>query len=97
MLHKNTTHKKLKDICNQTNKKEILTLLLISSKFEEKLKNSLEKLILTKQDRWDQDKRKCCKRMEELSNYFSGGQSFGDVQADEGYKVWFYEMKVQID
>ena len=53
MLHKNTTHKKLKDICNQTNKKEILTLLLISSKFEEKLKNSLEKLILTKQERWD--------------------------------------------
>lgn len=35
--------------------------------------------------------------MEELSNYFGGGYSLGDIKTDEGYKSWFSEMKSQID
>lgn len=30
--------------------------------------------------------------MEELSKYFGGGFAIGEIETDEGYKVWFSEM-----
>lgn len=35
--------------------------------------------------------------MEALSNYFGGGASLDDIEANEGYKQWFAEMKQEIE
>ncbi|EGR32385.1 hypothetical protein IMG5_084740, partial [Ichthyophthirius multifiliis] len=85
--------------CNMQSdkKKDILALLLISSKFEDKFKICLQKLIQQKQEKWDIDRLKCTKRMEELAKFFAGGYQLGENQGDEGYKEWFEEMKNQIE
>ncbi|KAL4459953.1 hypothetical protein ABPG74_003479 [Tetrahymena malaccensis] len=97
MLHKNTTNKKAKAICDKISQKDILQLLLLSSKFEEKLKTSLKNLIDTKVPRWEQDKKRCCKRMEELTNYFGGSSALQEIQANKSFEAWFTEMKNQIE
>jgi len=49
MLHRNSVHPKVKEaVCKGLKPKEILALLLLSSKFETKLKGVLDTLISSK-------------------------------------------------
>lgn len=60
ILHKNSSMKKIRGMINEGLKlKDILSLLLITSKFEDKLIKCLEDLILSKEGRLNEDKATC--------------------------------------
>ena len=98
MLHRKTTHEKLRDIIHsKTNPTKILRLFLICSEFENKLKEQCEAIITRKQEIWDEDRNNSKDRMAELSEYFGGARSLGKIEADENFMGWFKEMAENID
>jgi WASH complex subunit strumpellin len=73
--------KKIRDIVTKNlSDKAILSLLLISAKFENKFNIVFENLIKTKQERWDEYKASCAEKMGELSEYFGGARSLVKVE-----------------
>lgn len=81
MLHKRSKMKKIRDIVTKNlSDKSILSLLLISAKFENKLNTVFDNLIKTKQERWDEYKAACSEKMVELAEYFGGARAIVKVE-----------------
>jgi hypothetical protein len=98
MLHRKTSHDKLREMMRSaTNASDILKLLFTCSEFENNLKKMCIQIIDRKQEIWDEDKNNSRERMEELSEYFGGARSLGKIQADESFKEWFKEMSEAIE
>eukprot|EP00825_Cyclidium_porcatum_P009656 TRINITY_DN14930_c0_g1_i1.p1 TRINITY_DN14930_c0_g1~~TRINITY_DN14930_c0_g1_i1.p1 ORF type:complete len:608 (-),score=99.24 TRINITY_DN14930_c0_g1_i1:421-2244(-) len=97
MLHRKSIHPKINQVVNKNLQlKDILSLLLVSSKFEEQFKALLEKLIQSKQEKWDKDQNASKERMTELSELFEGKRSFGKIEKDEQYAKWFQGVANEI-
>ncbi|KRX07259.1 hypothetical protein PPERSA_00416 [Pseudocohnilembus persalinus] len=97
MLHVNSDMKAVRDVVtNGLKKKDILSLLLITSKFESKLTEKLELLINQKNERWDKDKNECAFRMDQLADIFGGKMNLGKVEKNEGIQQWFEQLRDQI-
>lgn len=97
LLHQQSCIAKSKEIFKESvNPEDILTLLLLSSKFENKLIDTFKCLIESKQERWDEDRIRCGERMQELADYFSG-KALGKVTPDESITAWFTEMGNQVN
>lgn len=93
ILHRNTTHTKIKPIITDvSNPVDILKLLLVTAEFEVILKERCESLLAKKQQIWEEDRGLCVERMKELSAYFGSEQSLGKIQSDESFKLWFEEI-----
>lgn len=98
MLHKRSKMKKIREIITKNlSDKAILSLLLISAKFENKLNTVFDNLIKTKQERWDEYKGACAEKMVELAEYFGGARAIVKVEQDENLKKWFLALKDSIE
>ncbi len=94
MLHKNCKNKKFKEIIEDpankdAREKEIVTMLLHLSKFENQLKGIFTNLVQSKTQIWADDKQKATENMNEIAEYFSGNRNWGKANIDENYANWF--------
>lgn len=101
MLHKNCKNLQFKRIVEDgANKdkreKEIVTLLMHLSKFENQLNNILTNLVSSKHQIWGEDKQKCYESMNEIAEYFSGNRNWGKDMLDENYANWFKNVASMI-
>jgi WASH complex subunit strumpellin len=97
MLHNDTEVANLKQIVTSaSNAEDILYLLLNISQFEFILKNIFETLLNSKVAAWDDCKSKSIKKMEELSDYFSGEKILSTENKNVQLQVWFKGISVQI-
>lgn len=84
MLHRNTTHPEVKKIVTKDfNQKKVLALLLVCSKFEQKLNESINHLIEQKENIWNRDRESCAQKLNDLSDFF-GGKLLNKQASDEG-------------
>lgn len=102
MLHKNCKNKKFREMIEDgpnklAREKEIVTLLLHLSKFENQLKNMFTNLVGSKQQIWAEDKAKCYDCMNEIAEYFSGNRNWGKNLVDENYAAWFRNVTSMIE
>lgn len=74
----------------------ILTMMLLISRFEEKLKAIISHLIAEKSNIWEASRTKAAQRMMELSHYFSGEQALADVERNEPLMGWFASFADEI-
>jgi WASH complex subunit strumpellin len=97
MLHLTTKHKKLLEaVVVDVNLDRVLLLLLNVAQFEYILKGMFQRLLDTKQARWDEFKKQACERVTELSEYFSGEKALTRVAKDEQLMAWFKDIADKI-
>ncbi|XP_050425351.1 WASH complex subunit 5 isoform X2 [Adelges cooleyi] len=109
ILHTSTVHllsensKKSKQIYdqiyNQSLYKEdlIFDLLVTTSEFELKIKDTFRNLLEEKEARWLKRKDDCVERMNELSEIFSGLATMSRIQKNENLQIWFINIGKQIE
>jgi len=75
---------------------DIVCLLLQSSQFDMKLKESFTRLLETKATKWNDLRQKATQRMIELSEYFTGELALTRVSRDDNMTQWFAGMAEEI-
>lgn len=76
---------------------KIITLLLQTSQLEWKLKSLFEKLLATKEERWQRCMKETSDRMIELSEYFTGDKPLTRVEKNEDLMTWFKEIADKVN
>jgi len=98
MLHTNSQEKKIRQIVLQDlNPDKILGLLLNTAQYEFILKTLFNKLLQSKQSRWETLRKECSDRMIELGEYFSGDKPLTRVKRNEALMKWCQDLSVQIN
>ena len=97
LLQRNITHKKYRDIINEgLNNKELISLLLHLSQFEDLLKTMFQKLVFNKDEMWENDRNFCIQKLSELISYYSGNSAFNTMRL-EGYSKYFEDVSTRIN
>ena len=97
ILQRDITNKKFRDIINEgLNNKELISLLLNLSQFEDLLKTMFQKLVFNKEEMWESDRNFCIQKLSELISYYSGNSAFNTLKL-EGYSKYFEDISSRIN
>lgn len=90
--------KQVKDIvCSNINMSDVFQLLLNTSEFELKIKESLRVLLEEKQNKWNSCKQESSERLTYLVELFGGLKPLPKVHKNEQLEKWFSEIKSHVD
>ena len=98
ILQRNITNKKFREIINEgLNDKNLVTLLLDLSQFEDLLKTKFQNLVNSKDELWETDKNFCIEKISELVTYYSGNSAFSSNLKLDNYTKYFEEICSKIN
>jgi len=84
------------DLKARFNPDGVLLLLLYTAQLEYVLGEIYKKLLASKDDRWLDCKNQSIKRMNELSEYYSGDKPLTTVERNESLQKWFGQISTKI-
>ena len=97
ILQRNVSNKKYREIINEgLNNKELISLLLNLSQFEDLLKTMFQKLVFNKEEMWENDRNFCIQKLSELISYYSGDSAFNTMKL-EGYSKYLEDVSTRIN
>jgi hypothetical protein len=77
---------------------DTLSLLLKTADLEDKIKNIHDRLLDSKEQRWNECKAESMARMQDLCDYFGGKTALSrGVKADEKMSKWFGNLGLEIE
>jgi WASH complex subunit strumpellin len=89
--------REIKELLTRTiAREEVLLLLLDTAQFEYALNEMFSRLLKEKKSKWDDAKNTIQKRLDELSQYFSGTAMLTEKVKDEQLMQWFANMANKI-
>ena len=98
ILQRNITNKKFREIINEgLDNKNLITLLLDLSQFEDLLKTKFQNLVNSKDEMWETDKNFCIQKIGELITYYSGNSAFSSNIKLDNYTKYFQETSNKIN
>ena len=98
LLQRNITNKKFRDIINEgLENNSLINLLLHLSQFEDLLKTMFQKLVFNKDEMWENDKKYCIQKINELVCYYSGNSAFNNTIKLDNYSKYFEEISNKIN
>jgi WASH complex subunit strumpellin len=98
ILQRNITNKKFREIINEgLDNKNLITLLLDLSQFEDLLKTKFQNLVNSKDEMWGNDKNFCIQKIGELITYYSGNSAFSSNLKLDNYTKYFEETSNKIN
>ena len=98
ILQRNITNKKFREIINEgLDNRNLITLLLDLSQFEDLLKTMFQNLVFSKEELWENDKNFCIQRINELISYYSGNSAFNNTMKLENYSKYFEEINNKLN
>ena len=96
ILQRDITNKKFREIVNEgLHNKNLMSLLLNLSQFEDLLKTMFQKLVYDKEEMWENDRNFCIQKLSELISYYSGNSAFNTLKL-EGYSKYFEDVSSRI-
>ena len=97
ILQRDITNKKFREIINEgLSNKDLISLLLNLSQFEDLLKTMFQKLVFNKEEMWENDRNYCIQKLSELISYYSGNSAFNTMKL-EGYSKYFEDVSTRIN
>ncbi|KAL0215921.1 hypothetical protein P9112_008105 [Eukaryota sp. TZLM1-RC] len=88
---------KYKQILTQmVNTDSVLSLLLLVSDLEYKLKTILDNAFSSKMERWTEYKDVASSKMTELADYFAGDAALSKKSKDQNLQTWFKNLSTEI-
>ena len=97
MLHTQTLNIRFKEvILSKFNQSEFLIFILKTAQFEFILKTIYQRLLDSKEVRWDECKKESAERTRELSEYFSGEKALTRVKKNESLRKWFSSISEKV-
>ena len=96
ILQRDITNKKFREIINEgLSNKDLISLLLNLSQFEDLLKTMFQKLVFNKEEMWENDRNYCIQKLSELISYYSGNSAFNTMKL-EGYSKYLEDVSSRI-
>eukprot|EP01126_Amoeba_proteus_P045763 TRINITY_DN5142_c0_g1_i4.p1 TRINITY_DN5142_c0_g1~~TRINITY_DN5142_c0_g1_i4.p1 ORF type:complete len:921 (-),score=205.68 TRINITY_DN5142_c0_g1_i4:85-2847(-) len=96
MLHSKRSTR-AREVLKDVNQGKVLLLLLNTAQFEFKLKKTIQSILESRQERWEEDRKESSERIKELKEVFSGEKALSRVKANDRLKAWFGKIGDQID
>ena len=96
ILIQNDTLSSTQDNVDAITAEEIVSMLLLMSQLELRLKNLVSRLLKSKHQIWNNCQAQATTIMLELSYFFSGEHSLNNVKKNEGLMKWFASMNEEI-
>eukprot|EP01128_Nolandella_sp_AFSM9_P012702 TRINITY_DN9532_c0_g1_i1.p1 TRINITY_DN9532_c0_g1~~TRINITY_DN9532_c0_g1_i1.p1 ORF type:complete len:1160 (+),score=275.21 TRINITY_DN9532_c0_g1_i1:17-3496(+) len=90
-LHTRRSSKKILSYFPKIDQSSVLELLMKTSQFEFRLKENVEAILADKETRWNDSRRECVERINELAEVFSGQKALSRVGKNEALQKWFAE------
>mmetsp|Transcript_21478 Transcript_21478/g.35261 ORF Transcript_21478/g.35261 Transcript_21478/m.35261 type:complete len:1140 (+) Transcript_21478:113-3532(+) len=97
LLHRTTMHRRYREqIRKAVGVDALLDLMTNTAQFELQLKNLLQHLLSTKEERWERYKSEAKGRLDDLSEYFSGEKALTRVKKNANLQQWFKKLAEQV-
>eukprot|EP00471_Norrisiella_sphaerica_P000575 CAMPEP_0184482552 /NCGR_PEP_ID=MMETSP0113_2-20130426/4111_1 /TAXON_ID=91329 /ORGANISM="Norrisiella sphaerica, Strain BC52" /LENGTH=1139 /DNA_ID=CAMNT_0026862353 /DNA_START=88 /DNA_END=3507 /DNA_ORIENTATION=+ len=97
LLHRTTMHRKYRELIRKAvGVEQLLDLMTNTAQFELQLKNLLQQLLASKEERWEHYKLEAKTRLQDLSEYFSGERALTRVKKNSNLQQWFQKLADQV-
>uniref|UniRef100_A0A7S3YNZ3 WASH complex subunit strumpellin n=1 Tax=Lotharella globosa TaxID=91324 RepID=A0A7S3YNZ3_9EUKA len=97
LLQRTTMHRKYRELVRKAiSVNQLLDLMTNTAQFELSLKNVLQQLLNTKEERWEHCKAEAKGRLDDLSEYFSGEKALTRVKRNANLQAWFKKLSEQV-